>query len=168
MTTTIEITVTTTINGNNVTETLTPTSEEEIKEALLKEYRETRDPNEETEQDYNEDDVILFDFEVEDWGEAEDYGKLQDLEIIYQINENDISNDIDVINAAVCAGIDINDIDEAYNGCFKDDEEFVEDLLEQTGDVPKLPHYVYIDWERTARDVMQDYTEENGHYFRNL
>lgn len=30
------------------------------------------------------------------------------------------------------------------------------------------PVYIHIDWDRTARDIMMDYAEENGHYFRNL
>jgi antirestriction protein len=59
--------------------------------------------------------------------------------------------------------------EEAYNGQFVSDEEFVADLLENTGSLPKdLPPYIYIDWERTARDVMMDYSEDGGHYFRNL
>jgi len=63
----------------------------------------------------------------------------------------------------------IDDIEEAYQGEYKNDEDFVQELLESIGEIPKdFPVYIHIDWESTARDVMMDYSEENGHYFRNL
>jgi hypothetical protein len=38
--------------------------------------------------------------------------------------------------------------------------EYVRDLLHECGDIPKeLPHYVRIDWEATAREMMADYTK---------
>lgn len=37
--------------------------------------------------------------------------------------------------------------------------EYVQELLEDCGDIPKnIPHYIEIDWEATARNVMVDYT----------
>ena len=37
--------------------------------------------------------------------------------------------------------------------------EYVREMLEDCNDIPRnLPHYVHIDWERTARDVQMDYT----------
>jgi antirestriction protein len=61
------------------------------------------------------------------------------------------------------------EIDECYQGKWNSDSEFVQQLLEDCGDIPKdLPVYVYIDWEATARDVMMDYCEQDGYYFRNL
>ena len=62
-----------------------------------------------------------------------------------------------------------SDAEEAYQGEYSNDEDFVQELLEGLGDIPSdLPSYIYIDWERTARDVMMDYSEDNGFYFRNL
>jgi len=62
-----------------------------------------------------------------------------------------------------------DDAAEAYQGEYSSDEDFVQQLLEDTGDIPKdLPAYIYIDWERTARDIMMDYFEEEGYYFRSL
>ena len=62
---------------------------------------------------------------------------------------------------------DLDNLEEAYQGQYKNDEEFVQQLLEDCGDIPSnLPSYVYIDWERTANDVMMDYAEDNGYYFR--
>jgi len=59
--------------------------------------------------------------------------------------------------------------EEAYQGEYGNDEDFVEQLLEDCGDIPKdLPAYVHIDWVGTARDVMMDYSEQDGYYFRDL
>ena len=61
------------------------------------------------------------------------------------------------------------DCEEAYSGEYSSDEEFTQQLLEDCGTIPQdLPAYIYIDWERTAGDVMMDYTEQDGYYFRNL
>ncbi len=62
----------------------------------------------------------------------------------------------------------LENFEEAYQGEYGNDEKFVQDLLEGTGTIPELPPYVYIDWESTARDVMMDYMEQDGQYFRNL
>lgn len=63
----------------------------------------------------------------------------------------------------------LENFEEAYQGEWPNDEDFVMNLLEDTGIIPKdLPPYIHIDEEWTARDVMMDYSEEKGHYFRNL
>jgi len=75
----------------------------------------------------------------------------------------------DVIVSAFDCDVQPADIEEAYSGEFSSDEDFAQDLLESCGDIPKnLPVYIHIDWEATARDIMMDYGEANGHYFRNL
>ncbi|WP_426279157.1 hypothetical protein ACN9MN_08005 [Chryseobacterium sp. S-02] len=52
-----------------------------------------------------------------------------------------------------------------YYGEFANDIEFVEYLYEN--DIPfNLPSFVVIDLEATARNIMYDYFESNGHYFR--
>ena len=62
-----------------------------------------------------------------------------------------------------------SDAQEAYSGKFNNNVDFVYDLLESCGDIPKdLPSYIHIDWESTARDIMYDYSEANGYYFRNV
>ena len=75
----------------------------------------------------------------------------------------------EIIESAFDCDIQPSDIEECYSGEFSSDEDFTQDLLESCGDIPKnLPFYVYIDWESTARDIMMDYSESNGHYFRNI
>lgn len=77
--------------------------------------------------------------------------------------------DVEVFEAARELDVQFEDVDEAYCGEWRSDEEFVENLIEDTEpSIKDLPPYIYIDWERTARDIMMDYGEDNGHYFRNL
>ena len=77
--------------------------------------------------------------------------------------------DMDIWEAAHDCGIEFSDVDDAYAGEFNSDEEFAQDLCEQLGDIPRdFPSYIHIDWESTARDLLYDYCESNGHYFRNM
>lgn len=63
----------------------------------------------------------------------------------------------------------IEKVEESYNGEFESDIDFTQNLLEDCGEIPKdLPSYIHIDWERTARDIVFDYSTSNNHYFRNL
>lgn len=76
----------------------------------------------------------------------------------------------EVLEAALECSVQVEDIQEAYQGEHRSDADFVQQLCEDIDDgrLKALPNYIYIDWERTARDVMMDYCEHNGHYFRNL
>lgn len=63
--------------------------------------------------------------------------------------------------------LDQDAIEECYQGEHDNDEDFVQGLLEDCGDIPKdIPFYIAIDWEVTACNVMQDYFTDDGHYFR--
>lgn len=94
---------------------------------------------------------------VEDWDDFEGFAS-------HYFNSH--LDDISIWESANNCDIPFSDVDEAYSGTWDCDEDFVENLLVETGDIPKLPHYIYIDWERTADAVMQDYEEDNRHYFR--
>ena len=75
--------------------------------------------------------------------------------------------DIDVFEAASNLGIPFSDVDEAYNGEHDSDEEFAENICAEIGYIPDdFPSWIAIDWETTARSIMYDYEEDNGHYFR--
>ncbi len=42
--------------------------------------------------------------------------------------------------------------------------DYVQDLLADCGQIPaNLPHYIHIDWERTARDIRVDYSGADFH-----
>ena len=65
---------------------------------------------------------------------------------------------------------DLSDIEEAYCGEFGSDEDFAMDIAESTGSMPKDMSWPlnHIDWEMAARDLMMDYFEIEGHYFRSM
>ena len=60
-------------------------------------------------------------------------------------------------------------LEESYTGQYSNDEDFAEDMHEQTGEEisNSWPHNC-IDWTRSARDLMYDYCVSNGHYFRSI
>jgi hypothetical protein len=111
------------------------------------------------------------DFEIHiDDGDLEDLGisnsdELYEFCDIFYSDNN--SYEIEVFQAAYECDIPFEDIDEMYQGQWDDDETFVMRLLEDTGMIPSdLPNFIRIDWERTAENVMDDYVEHRGHYFR--
>lgn len=60
----------------------------------------------------------------------------------------------------------ISDAEEHYRGKFDSDEEFAEQEMEEM--FPQdLPSWIRnnIDWEGVARDLMYDYSEQDGYYF---
>lgn len=64
----------------------------------------------------------------------------------------------------------IENIEEAYQGQYSNDEEFAQQTAEDLGLLEndnQWPAYC-IDWEWAARELMMDYMEENGYYFRSL
>lgn len=64
----------------------------------------------------------------------------------------------------------ISDAEEAYHGEFDSDEDFAESLASDLGMIQENAEWPnnYIDWERAARDLMMDYSEQDRYYFRNL
>lgn len=140
---------------------------EELKEAMRELHQDEEDPE-----------FMIQDFECSDI--------IKDLELIsecyiseeiYEIMEaiEKCHYDEEVIEAYIsCFGSsEINDaiekVNEYYCGEFPSDKGFTEQLLEDTGDIPSdLPNYIHIDWERTAWDIMMDYSTCKNHYFRNV
>jgi hypothetical protein len=65
---------------------------------------------------------------------------------------------------------DLRDFEEAYAGEYSSDKEFAREKAEDWGmvdDNATWPNNC-IDWELAARELMYDYSEQDGHYFRNL
>lgn len=61
----------------------------------------------------------------------------------------------------------LDKVSESYSGEYSNDIEFTQQLSEETGDLnADLPLYIHIDWERTAYDIMMDYSVHNNHCFR--
>jgi antirestriction protein len=89
-------------------------------------------------------------------------------DVLEQINYS--GHDVEVYEACLdCLGnIDFQSLYEYVNnfyyGEFESDEDFVQWLYED--DTFNIPNWVVIDWSATARSIMFDYFESNGHYFR--
>ena len=81
-----------------------------------------------------------------------------------------IENDMDMLKAACNLGISPRYIEDSYSGYWATDKEFVQYLLNEQDSrfLYDKPSYIHIDWAATARDLMQNYGEENGYYFRNM
>ena len=69
---------------------------------------------------------------------------------------------------------DLEDASDCYYGNHRNDKEFAYELAEAIdlfGDLPKHrdTHHLelYFDWDKYSRDLMFDYFESNGFYFRN-
>jgi len=157
----IDLIITANVDGQEIEISITnPADMDEIFDSLrdkyIDEYNEEDDPE----------DSIITDVVVKDWDDLPD--NLRDLETVFEIVSENPDNCLEVISAGIEAGLQISEIDEAYNGEWKSDVDFVQNLVEDCGDIPSdLPSYIHIDWESTARDIMMDYSECNGHYFRN-
>lgn len=67
---------------------------------------------------------------------------------------------------------ELENFEASYEGAADSPEEFAKRIAEETGDMlyspdkPSWPFYC-IDWQRAARELLLDYEQENGHYFRN-
>lgn len=75
--------------------------------------------------------------------------------------------DAEVFEAAEDCDIPYQNVEDAYQGEYRSDEEFAQELADSCGLVNEEATWPnnYIDWERAARDLMFDYTESDGHYF---
>ncbi|NOR64943.1 MAG: hypothetical protein GQ468_02890 [Candidatus Scalindua sp.] len=86
-----------------------------------------------------------------------------------QLDEIDGSHlDIEIFEAGIEAEIEFNSIEGAYAGDAPNDEDFAWDYVHDTFDMTGIPSIVSIDWERTARDLLMNYSDADGHYFRNF
>lgn len=72
--------------------------------------------------------------------------------------------------AAEALGIPASNVEEAYQGQSDSDEDFARNLADDQGLVPDDLSWPCncIDWEGAAKDLMMDYAEEGGYYFRNM
>ncbi|WP_312286398.1 antirestriction protein ArdA [Chryseobacterium gleum] len=100
---------------------------------------------------------------------GESYISNEIFEIADQINDS--GHDLEIFEVYLnCVGkMDFQSVYDGvinyYMGQYVDDEIFAQYILEES--IPEsLPNYIYIDWEATARNLMYDYFDSNGHYFK--
>ena len=75
-----------------------------------------------------------------------------------------------MIDAAIYCGINPENFEEAYCGEYESDADFAHEQADQCGMLEEDMAWPYtcIDWEFAARELMYDYEEHEGHYFRIL
>ena len=77
----------------------------------------------------------------------------------------------EVFQAAADLDIEPEDVEDCYSGEYSTDEDFAQDMADQLGCMDERntswPH-TCIDWTYAARELMYDYSESNGHYFRSV
>jgi antirestriction protein len=61
----------------------------------------------------------------------------------------------------------LKNFDEAYQGSHRSNKEFSMDFFENIYDIPD-GLFPYIDWEMVCNNLMEDFDEMNGYYFRKL
>ncbi len=72
-----------------------------------------------------------------------------------------------VIDAGLYLGLDLLQIEDAYKGKYESDSDFAEQHAEDTDAVNDSVAWPYtcIDWDYAARELMNDYSEHDHHYF---
>ncbi len=63
-----------------------------------------------------------------------------------------------------------DEFEDSYQGVWGDDEDFAMAIAYDCGIMREKDEWPYtcIDWRQAARDLMHDYWEADGYYFRNL
>ena len=121
--------------------------------------------------------IMITDFEG---FPSELYSESMSFDVLFEYFEraDSCGYDLEVIEAFASVGsYSIDDLDsffdaleESYQGEYNSDESFAEDIAEQLDLIdPKAgwPNNC-IDWEWAARQLMMDYYESDGHYFRSF
>lgn len=114
---------------------------EELKEKIFNDFLECFPQYEDMTDSY--DDILMEEEEIQDWKE----GWSEEIEHIEEIDsiEEEIGSEFDYGTTLI----------HEY-----DMEEYVKDLLEELGYIPKdFPSWIEIDWSATADNVKQDYSE---------
>jgi len=106
------------------------------------------------------------------------YDECMDFEPLFEYFERASScgYDLEIVEAFTKLGnYKVEDVDkffdaleESYSGEFSSDEDFAEDQAEQCGLLEKNLAWPYtcINWSHAAMELMYDYNEQDGHYFR--
>lgn len=154
-------------NGKEITLDFDPYSDhtdmDSVRDACIDKLK-SEYPELEDEDDFDEDQIVTF-IDEYDSDIPESYQSEKDVwefaEAFAECNQK-----VEVVEAALYLGV--SNIDDAYAGEFSDDEEFAQDYAEGVGAIDRDAKWPmnHIDWEAAASDLMQDYSEHKGYYFR--
>jgi antirestriction protein len=115
--------------------------------------------------------IMITDFEgfpKKFYSESFDSSLMGELFEYFEIVDN--CHEPEAMAAFIEVGYDASDFDEAYAGKFDSDEDFAQDMADQLGSVDENAAWPNncIDWEYAARELMYDYFEVDGYYFRSV
>lgn len=146
------------------------TIKDEIAQAEQDKAETERAEDEEEEQEITADDIKINQIECDDFTIPSDYNGTIEKQIEFLQAYSECDQGPEVVEAALYLSIEPHNIDEAYQGEYKDDEDFAQEIAEGIGAIDKNAAWPYtcIDWEQAARELMYDCSEHNGHYFRDL
>jgi hypothetical protein len=121
-------------------------------------------------------DGILEEIEKQETEREKEEAKIEKTEnekLLKQMEEYGIIDDnLDACRAYLDAMNldDLKDFEESYQGQYSDDEEFAKEQAESMGAIDEKAQWPNscIDWEKASQELMWDYTEQDGFYFRNL
>lgn len=115
--------------------------------------------------------ILNLDFEIVDTDDAltdHFYGKYGTFDWVGYAEALAVMNeswmDVDAFVAGLRLGIPVDKLEDAYVGDFRNDEEYVEREIGTTWEIPEFIE-PYIDWEAVARDNLDSFHSEDGHYF---
>lgn len=108
------------------------------------------------------------------WGDEDDLGWLEtnydvgyDFREVWEALDNSITEEVAAAWFDYTGDTDLTGIEEAYCGQWISDAAFVQDLVTDSGYIPDtLASFIIIDWESMAQNIMTEYFESNGHYFK--
>ena len=63
--------------------------------------------------------------------------------------------------------MDIEHLQDAYYGQYRDGAEFAESFVSDCYGLPDMPYWIAINWEETWDNLSYDYSESNGYIFCN-
>ena len=99
------------------------------------------------------------------------FSRTEDIKEAYEKLQviDSIELDAEIITAGIECEIEPEEIEECFVGSYNSGIDFAVELADSCGfeESTSWPNNC-IDWERAARDLMFDYREHNGHYFRNI
>ena len=119
----------------------------------------------------NDPEIMITDFEgfpERFYSESYNSHLMGELFEYFELLEN--CHEPEAMEAYIEAGHDAENFDEAFAGQFDSDEDFAQDMAEQLGAIDPRASWpqTCIDWEWAARELMYDYFEVNGYYFRHI
>lgn len=88
------------------------------------------------------------------------------LDAIQDLYNNDLPESVYI--HFINNGFDLANFDDMYQGKYDSDADFAMYMHESINDTSKDNEWPYncIDWKQAANDLMHDYFEIEGHYFR--